>query len=413
MDPIVIVGGGQAAASCSHTLRGAGYDGGIVIVGDEPHLPYQRPPLSKELLLGTKDPDATAILPPDWYERSDVEVRRGVRAVRVDPGSRAVELEDGSALPASGVLLATGGAPRRIPSWEGERVLYLRDLADAARVREVIGAGRRLIVVGAGFIGSEVAASARRVGTEVILVEALPQPLARVLGEDLGALVAEAHRREGVDVRLGVGVASVTSRPEGVVVELQDGARLEADAVVVGIGLAPRVEVAEASGIAVDDGVLVDRFARTSVDRIYAAGDVANHEHPLFGRRMRVEHFDNAIKQAAVAAKNLLGQQIEFTDPHWFWSDQYDHSLQYVGDHAPTDEVVVRGGAPRLQAMGRGEVEELAVTVFWLRDGALRAAFAMNAGRDVRVAQRLVSAGARPDPAVLADPDGDLRALLD
>jgi 3-phenylpropionate/trans-cinnamate dioxygenase ferredoxin reductase subunit len=408
-DPIVIVGAGQAAASAAHTLRGEGYDGGIVILGEEAHLPYQRPPLSKELLLGTKDADATAILPADWYERSEVEVRRGVRVSRVVPSTRAVELEDGTSLVASGVLLATGGRPRRIPGWDGERVLYLRDLTDAAAISSHLGEGHRLVVVGAGFIGSEVAASARRRGTDVTLVEALPQPLARVLDEELGALIAHTHRREGVDVRLGVGVASVTETGEGVLVELADGARLEADAVVVGVGLVPNVEVAEASGLEVDDGVVVDDHARTSVESVYAAGDVARHHHPLFQRQLRVEHFDNAIKQGAVAARNLLGEDVVFDDPHWFWSDQYDHSLQYVGDHAPHDQRIVRG---ELSAPLSGDADPPAVTVFWLRGGVLRAAFAFDRGRDVRVAQRLVSMRARPDPRVLADPDTDLRDLL-
>lgn len=408
-DPIVIVGAGQAAASAAHTLRAEGYDGGIVLLGEEAHLPYQRPPLSKELLLGTKDADATAILPTDWYERSEVEVRRGVRVTRLVPSMRTVELEDGTSLVASGVLLATGGRPRRIPGWEGERVLYLRDLTDAAAIASQLGEGRRLAVVGAGFIGSEVAASARRRGTAVTLIEALPQPLARVLDEELGALIAAAHRRQGVDVRLGVGVASVTESQRGVLVELADGARIEADAVVVGVGLVPNVEVAVASGLEVDDGVVVDDRARTSVEQVYAAGDVARHHHPVFDRHLRVEHFDNAIKQGAVAARNLLGKDVVFDDPHWFWSDQYDHSLQYVGDHAPHDQRIVRGD---LHAALRGDADSLAVTVFWLRDGVLRAAFAFDRGRDVRVAQRLIARGARPDPRLLADPDADLRDLL-
>jgi 3-phenylpropionate/trans-cinnamate dioxygenase ferredoxin reductase component len=397
---VVAVGAGQAAAVAARTLRRrGGFDGRIILVGEESHRPYQRPPLSKEYLQ-TGDDDDLFLLDEDWCESQAVEVRLGTRAVRIRPGERTVELSDGSRLTADAVLLSTGGRPRRLPGVQGERILYLRTLDDSQRISEHLHPGRRVVVIGGGFIGSEVAASARVRGADVVLIEMLEVPLLRVLGPQMGAVCAEIHRRHGVDLRLGQTVESVTETSTGVVVRTGEG-EVEGDVVVIGIGIEPNVELAEEAGLKVDNGVVVDEYCRTSLEGVFAAGDVANHFHPVFGRQIRVEHFDNASKQAAVAAKNILGKPTVFDDPHWFWSDQYELNLQYVG-HADTwDDLVVRGS-----------VEDLDFSAFYLRDGVVRAAFAVERGDDLYLAKEMVSGALKPDPRQLADQDVDLAELL-
>lgn len=400
-DPIVAVGAGQAAAVAARTLRTAGYDGRIVLLGDEPHPPYQRPPLSKGYLVGTASRADLSIVTEDWWDEHEVDLRLGVRARRVDAATRAVELDSGAWLAASGVLLATGGRPRRLPETRSERVSVLRTVEDADRIRAALGPGRHLIMIGAGFIGSEVAASARALDTAVTMVDLLEVPFAAVLGRRMGAVLVDIHRDHGVTVRTGEPVEAVADTGEGVVVRMGSGAAIEGDAVVVGIGIVPAVEVAEASGIATGDGILVDQHCRTSVPGVVAAGDVANHYHPLFEQRLRVEHFDNANRQAPVAARTLLGEDAVFDDPHWFWSDQYEHNIQYAG-HAPgADSIVVRGSVPARDFIA-----------FYLRDGVVVAALAIDQGRAMAVTKRLIARRARPDPAVLADQDTDLRGLL-
>ncbi|TAM92259.1 MAG: hypothetical protein EPN43_02870, partial [Jatrophihabitans sp.] len=317
-----IVGGGQTAAVAARTLRRRGFDGRIEIIGAEAHPPYQRPPLTKEYLAGGPGDDLF-LLDEQWCAANDVTLRLGVRAVRIRPADFAVDLADGTQVHADKVLIATGGAARKLPGVRGDRVHYLRTLEDANRLRDLIGPGTRLVVIGAGFIGSEVAATAHGKGAEVTVVDTLDAPLQRILGRELGAVCADIHRSNGVRVRLGEPVESVVEHADAVIVRTS-GARLEGDHVVIGVGITPNVEVAQRSGVTVDNGVLVDEYCRTSVPNIFAAGDIANHYHPLFDELIRVEHFDNANKQAAAAANNMLGNPTVFDDPHWFWSDQYD-----------------------------------------------------------------------------------------
>jgi 3-phenylpropionate/trans-cinnamate dioxygenase ferredoxin reductase component len=393
---LLIVGGGMTAASAAETLRRAEFDGRIVIVGREQHLPYERPPLSKEYLRGEQGRDALPAMGQDWYEEQDVELRTGTEVVSLDAGAPSIELADGEVLDADAVLLATGGTPRRMPAEPSERVLYLRTIEDADRIRELMASGR-LVVVGAGFIGAEVAASARSRGVEVTLLERNGTPLARALGEEVGQLYGEIHRDHGVDLRTGALVDSNDETADGVVVRLGDGSAVEADAVLVGVGISPNTDLAEAAGLDVEDGILVDERCRTSADAVFAAGDVANHLHPLFGR-LRVEHFDNAIKMGAAAARAMLGSEEAFDDPHWFWSDQYDVNLQYAGFARRWDQVVIRGST-----------DERSFVAFYLDGGVLLAALGMNRGRDVRRSMKLI--GSRPDPERLRDEEVDLRTL--
>jgi 3-phenylpropionate/trans-cinnamate dioxygenase ferredoxin reductase component len=393
---IVIVGAGMTAASAAEALRQGDFDGRILIVGRESHLPYERPPLSKEYLRGEQGREALPVRGQDWYDEQEVEVRLGTEVTRLDASGPAVELGDGEVIDADAVLLATGGIPRRMPGEPSERVLYLRTVEDADRIRDLMASGR-LVVVGAGFIGAEVAASARARGVEVTLLERNGTPLTRALGEEMGRLYGDIHRDHGIDLRTGAMVEGIEDTAGGVVVRLGEGQAIEADAVLVGVGIAPTTELAEAAGLDVDDGVLVDERCRTSADAVFAAGDVANHLHPLFGR-LRVEHFDNAIKMGAAAARSMIGSEEAFDDPHWFWSDQYDVNLQYAGFAREWDDVVVRGST-----------DERRFVAFYMHRGVLLAALGMNRGRDVRRAMKLI--GARPDPNLLRDEDTDLRTL--
>jgi 3-phenylpropionate/trans-cinnamate dioxygenase ferredoxin reductase subunit len=397
---IVIVGAGQASAVATRSLRRRGYDGQITIVGDEAERPYQRPPLSKEYLTAA-DETGLYLLPEEWTAAQDVEVRTGARATKISAADGSVLLEDGTTITADQVLLATGGSPRRLPDVHGDRILYLRTKADADEVRARLAPGVRLVAIGAGFIGAEVASSARQLGAEVTLLEAAPVPLQRVLGARLGAACARLHTAAGVDLRTDVTVTDVTQRGEEVVVSTSAG-QVVGDVVVVGIGITPNDDIARASGLAVDNGILVDEYCRTSMANVYAAGDVANHYHPLFDTRMRVEHFDNANKQAAAAANNMLGRSTVFDDPHWFWSDQYDANLQYVGHADPGDELVVRGS-----------LDDTEWSAFFIHGGVVRAAFAMNRAEDVMVARELISMQLPVVADALTDTSLELTEILE
>ena len=396
----VIVGAGLCGGAAAQTLREEGFDGRITLVGEEPHLPYERPPLSKEYLRGEQEKHQLFVHPEAWYSEQEVEARLGIRATAIDLTTKTVSLSDGDELTYDSLLIATGGRPRRLDHEPSERVLYLRTIEDCDRLRKRISRGKKLVVVGAGFIGAEVAASARTIGAEVTMLEMLDVPLPKVLGEDLGKVYAAIHRDKGVDLRTGEGVESVEERHAGVVVRTTKGDAIEADVVVVGVGIEPNVELAERAGLELTNGIAVDEFCRTSAEGVFAAGDVADHFHPVFRRRIRVEHFDNALKHGANAARNMVGEE-PYDDPHWFWSDQYEYNLQYGGFAYEWDDVIVRGS-----------LDERDFAAFFLKDGVLLAALGLNRGREVRRAMKLISARARPDPQKLRDDDVDLRTLL-
>ena len=394
----MIVGAGLAGSAAVQELRAQGFDGTITLIGAEQHPPYERPPLSKEYLRGEQT-EPVLMRPLEWYAENEIDLRLGTRVTALDASGPVVELEGGERLEATAVLLATGGSPRRLPDAPEEGVLYLRTLEDADRIRKSLEGGR-IVIVGAGFIGAEVAASARAKGVEVTVLEMAPVPLQRALGDDVGRIYGQIHRDEGVDLRTGEGVERIDASNGGVVVRTTKGDAIEAEAVIVGVGIGPNAELAEAAGLAVSNGVDVDASCRTSAPAVFACGDMANHDHPLFGR-IRVEHFDNALKMGAHVAGSMLGGTDPFDDPHWFWSDQYDVNLQYAGFAMTWDDVVTRGS-----------LEERDGVAFYLKDGALLAALGLNRGKDVRRSMKLISARARPDPAALSDPDIDLRTLL-
>ena len=351
---VVVVGAGLAGATAVTTLREAGYDGRIVLFGAEPHPPYERPPLSKGYLLG-KDPLETAFVhEPGWYDDQDIDLRLGTRVTGLDVDAHVVRTADAEQS-YDRLLLATGASPRRLPLADDGAipVAYLRTIEDSDRIKASFGAGRRLVIVGGGWIGLEVAAAAREAGTDVTVLEAAAQPLLGVLGPEVAEIFAGLHRAHGVDLRLG---ATVTA------------ADLEgADLVVVGIGVTPDVALAQDAGLATENGVLVDAQLRTSDPDVYAVGDIANQQHPVLGRRIRVEHWDTAIQQARVAAANLLGGTASYDRQPYFFTDQYDLGMEYVGNASGGDEVVIRG-----------DRDALRFTAFWARDGRVVAGMHVN-----------------------------------
>ena len=398
----VIVGASLAGATAAATLREDGFDGDITLIGAEPQPPYERPPLSKQYLRGEAPFEKALVRPATFYDDHRIDTLFGVRATRVEPVERIVHLETGRRVRYDKLLIATGVRNRRppIPGLELEGVLDLRSVGDADALRGHIAAGKRAVVIGMGFIGCEVAASLRQMGVEVVAIESSPTPLFRVLGEDVGAVVAGIHREHGVDTIFDDLVLRFEGHGRVERVITKSGRRLECDFAVVGVGVEPVVDFLAESGIGIDNGILVDEYCRSTVEGIYASGDVANHIHPVFGRRMRVEHWQNAMKQGAAAARSMLGPSQPYDAIHWFWSDQYDANLQYAGFHHEWDRLVVRGSLQRRSFVA-----------FYLNQGRIDAVVALNRGKDVRRAMPLIGSREVVDPERLKDEGVDLREL--
>ena len=398
----VIVGASLAGAKAAETLRAEGFDGRVVLIGDEPQRPYERPPLSKEYLRGEKDFDAAAVYPAAFYDEQQIELRTSTVVTGVDPGASEVTLSSGERIGYDRLLLATGAAPRRlsVPGSDLDGVHYLRSTADADALRHALTSSAQVVVIGAGWIGAEVAASARQLGATVAMVELASVPLERVLGPEVGAVYRDLHAEHGVDLHFGVGVDALLGSTAVDAVRLSDGTVLPATAVVVGVGVTPRVELAEAAGLGVDNGIVVDEHLQTSAPGIFAAGDVANAFHPRYGTRIRLEHWSAALNQGPVAAQSMLGQATTYDRTPYFFSDQYDLGMEYRGWAPSFDQVVFRG-----------EPASRAFICFWLRHG--RVAAAMNANIwDAGDAIEALLQSVRPvAPARLADPDVDLAEL--
>ena len=399
----IIVGANLAGGTAAITLREEGFDGEIELIGAEPHPPYERPPLSKEYLQGEKPFEDALLKPVNFYTEQNIQTRFGTRAVRVDPRDQVIELEDGGRTRYDKVLIATGARNRklRIPGAALEGICDLRTVDDADRIRARSRSGSRAVMIGMGFIGSEVAASLRHHGVEVTVIEPFKTPLYRVLGEQIGRVFEALHRENGVRMLFEDSVTAFegTGRVQRVVTSA--GRRIECDFVVVGVGVEPATDLMADSGVKIDNGIVVDEYCQTNVEGIYAAGDVANHFHPLFGRRMRVEHWQNAIHQGQAAARSMLGKREPYSDVHWFWSDQYDCNVQYAGFHTQWDELIVRGSLERRSAV-----------VFYMQEGRIAATVAFNRGRDLRRAMSLIKARVEVDPSVLQDESVDLRSLV-
>ena len=390
---VSIVGASLAGYWAAETLRRDGFEGRISLIGDEPHAPYDRPPLSKKFLAGDLDDDRLPLTTAEKLADLGLEMRLGCRATGLDVATRTLEV-DGVAEPYDGLLIATGARCRNLPGTAGlPGVHTLRTRDDAEAIRDALANGaRRVVVVGAGFIGAEVASTAIGRGAEVTMVEALEAPFGRVLGVEMGAVMADVHRRHGVDLRTGVGVDEVLGDDRLAGVRLADGATLEADLLVVGIGVVPNTDWLEGSGLTLDDGVVCDETCLAAPD-VVAAGDVARWANPRYGEVMRVEHWDNAVQQGVHAARRLLQSDEEAT-PYapvpWFWTDQYDRKVQLAGRPHTDDEVRVVAGS----------TAEHRFAAFYGRDGRFTAALGMNRPRQVMQSKGLLDAGASWDEAL-------------
>ncbi|MCO5339754.1 MULTISPECIES: NAD(P)/FAD-dependent oxidoreductase [Comamonadaceae] len=390
---VVIIGAGQAGAWVARSLREAGHEGGITLLGREPHAPYERPPLSKAVLSGAEE-HPPVLLGPQQCDALRVDFRPGVEAVGIDRTGHQVSCADGSAVRYDKLVLATGGRPRALscPGADLPGVHALRTIEDCQAIARKLVPGNRLLIVGGGWIGLEIAATARKKQVEVMVLEAGPRLCARSLPPRFSAFLLDRHRREGVDVRLATTVASIEAgRQRALAVELPGGPQ-EFDAVVVGIGLALDTGLAEACGLEVRDGIVVDQAGRTSDPDIYAAGDVANQPNTWAGGRLRCESWANAQNQAIAVGKAIAGGEVAYDEIPWFWSDQYDLNLQVLG--VPSNE---------LEGTLRGSAEEGAFSVFQISEGRLRSVLSVNVPRDIKVAKRWLKQGTCPPPEVLAD----------
>ena len=404
--PIVIIGSGLAGGNAAATLREEAFQGPVVLISREPGVPFGRPPLSKTYLRSEEDLDAWYVRPAGWYAEHDVELRSGATVRGVDPAAHAVTLDSGEELAYQKVLIATGGRNRRLrlPGAELPGIHYLRTLAECDAIKREAVPGRRAVVVGMGFIGCEIAASLTQLGVGVTAIFPGRAPLERVLGGQVGALIGDFHRANGVEMLPGDQVAAFEGSEHLEAVVTAGGRRIACDFAVAGVGIEPDVPPVP---VAQENGILADELCRASAPDVYVAGDVANHLHPLFGR-IRVEHFNNAEKQGAAAARSMLGSTAPYDYLYTFWSDQYQHKIEYVGHAARWDEFVVRGS-----------VDEGKLVGFYLADGVVRAAVGLDRGGDpeldldseMAACARLVSARARPAPAVLADERTDLWSL--
>ena len=389
----VIVGAGLAGAKAAETLREEGYDGRLVLLGAEPERPYERPPLSKEYLRGEADREQAYVHEAGFYPEHEIELRVNESVVRLDPRRQELALRSGGWLGYDRMLLATGSAPRRlsIPGSELDGVHYVRTLADSDALRSRLHAGGRLVVIGAGWIGCEVAASARQRGVDVAVIAPHSVPFERVLGPEVGAIYRDIHVDHGVQMLLGTAVASFEGVDRVERVRTQDGRTIDCDAVVVGIGATPRAMLAATAGLAVDNGVLVNERLETSAPGIFAAGDVANQLHPSLGR-LRVEHWDNALRQGPAAARGMLGSSESYTRAPYFYSDQYDVGMEYSGHGAGWDRVVLRGDPAAREFIA-----------FWVRDGRVLAGMNVNVWDVAEPIRALI--GHPVDECRLADPD--------
>ena len=405
-DPIVIIGGGMAGGNAAATLRDEGFSGPVVLLSREPNVPFGRPPLSKTYLRSEEDLAGWYVRPAGWYAEHDVELRNGVVVAAVDPAAHTVTLDSGAEIRYEKVLIATGGRNRRIDADGADLpgIHYLRTVAQCDAIKQEAVRGRTAVIVGMGFIGCEVAASLTQLGVRVTAVFPGRDPLERVLGDQVAGVMSAIHRANGVELLADEQVAAFEGTSRVAAAVTRSGRRIECDFAVAGVGIEPDIP---AVGVEQQNGILVDERCRASAPDVYAAGDLANHLHPLFGR-IRVEHYNNAEKQGAAAARSMLGSTAPYDYVHSFWSDQYDHKLEYVGHVEKWDQFVVRGSVHDGKLIG-----------IYLVDGIVRAAVGLDRGGDpeldtdgeMAACDRLVAVQARPAPAVLSDEKTDLWSL--
>jgi 3-phenylpropionate/trans-cinnamate dioxygenase ferredoxin reductase component len=405
---MLIIGAGECAARAALTLRERGYDGPVTLVGQEFHLPYERPPLSKDAMVSETDPVPKLVGDRQFFADRRIDCVTGTSAISIDRAQQSVALSDGRSLPYDQLLLATGAVPRRLPlpGAEGSRCAYLRTHGDALRIRGALKPGNHIVILGGGFIGLEIAASARKRGARVTVIEALPRILTRGVPEEIARVIDARHRMEGVTLACGKGVSALREGASGIEIAFSDGAAITADLLIIGIGAVPVTDLAQKAGLAIENGIAVDQQLRTSDLNIYAAGDCCSFPLPIYGgRRARLECWRNAQDQGALAARNMLGDGESTSAVPWFWSDQYDLTLQIAG--LPDEG----------QQNVRRDLAENAFILFHLaNDGRLVAASGIAQGnavaKDIRLAEMLIAKRAKPDPAALAQPQFKLKSLL-
>lgn len=393
MNRTVIIGAGIAGVSAAGALRSAGHDGEIVLLGDEPELPYRRPPVSKEIIRGEKAPDEIRIKKPEWYDTQSITLRTGVTVESIDTSAHTVRPADGEDVAYDQLLIATGGRARS--PWTASGIRTLRSLADVPQLQGELSSGTSIIVVGAGLIGSEIAASARGLGCDVTLLETAPLPLPRLLPPELAQMYVELHKSEGTDLHTGVTVESITDIAGETTVQADDGRSWSARVVVVAVGMVPNVELAEAAGldiatVADGSGILVDAYGRTSAPDVFAAGDVANLPNGVLGGRHRVEHWQGAQNHGASVGKAMAGADAEFVEVPWCWSDQYAHTLQVAGWPLARHDLVLRGS-----------LADHDFCAYLVEDGIVRGAVAMGRPGDVRTARKWIADHARLDEVLV------------
>ncbi|MGH2913550.1 MAG: NAD(P)/FAD-dependent oxidoreductase [Solirubrobacteraceae bacterium] len=398
----VIVGASLAGAKAAEELRDQGFDGRLVLIGEEPERPYQRPPLSKEILRGESAREKAFVHDGGFYPERQIELLTRTSVSAIDPGAGRVTLDNSRELEFDRLLLATGAQPRRlaVPGAELDGVHYLRSIADSEALRERMNAGGRVAVVGAGWIGSEVAASARQRGLEVTVIDPLALPNERIFGPEIGVFFRDVHAQHGVELLLGEGVESFEGDSMVRRVRTASGNTVQCDFAVVGVGVVPRVELARAAGLEIDNGIVVDEHLSTSSPNVFAAGDVANAWHPFFQRRIRVEHWANALNQGPAAARAMLGQDVNYDRIPYFFSDQYDIGMEYSGYATEWDELVFRG-----------DREGGEFVAFWLKDGRVVAGMNVNVWDVNEHVQALIRSRGPVDAAALTDPDTPLESL--
>lgn len=390
----VILGAGHAGGRAAQAMRQHGFEGRIILVGEEPHVPYERPPLSKDLITSDAGLEKVQLHEAGWYAEQNIELILGTAAVSLDAGAKTVGLADGRSLSFDKLMFATGARVRRLPikGADLDGVFYLRTIEDSDAIKARLGEGVNVTVIGGGFIGLETAGSAVKLGASVTVLEAADRLMGRSLAPEVAAWFAKMHKERGVDLHLGVSIAAIEGDEAVTGVRLGDGGVIPADLVVIGIGIVPNVEIAEAAGLKVENGIVVDDHGQTSHPDIYAVGDVANQPNAFTGRRMRLESYQNAQDQAAAVARNMCGADEVYEDSLWVWSDQHDVNLQMTGAPETWDELV-----------WRGDPDEAGATVFYLAGGRVVAVNTINNGRDMRPAQRLMHSGKTFDAAALSD----------
>ena len=403
-DHCLIIGASHAAAQACVSLRQGGWEGDITVIGDEPNLPYHRPPLSKDFLSGDKDIEDILIRPAQAYETANVSLKLGTRVSAINPADKTATTTNGEIINFTKLILTTGARIRRlpVPGQDLPHVYYLRDTQDVLAIKADVSKGKQAVIIGGGYIGLETAASLRKQGMKVTVLEAMPRILQRVTAPQLSAFYKRVHTEEGVKILENVGATEIVETNDGLAVKTGDGQSLPADMVIIGIGVIPNTELAAEAGLTVGNGIEVDEFCQTSHADVYAAGDVTWHHNPIYDRHIRLESVPNATEQAKVCADHINGKEKPYNSLPWFWSDQFDLKLQIAGLSTDYDDIIIRGDIEGSRSFA----------AYYFKGDKLLAVDAVNAPRDFMMTRMALSKGKTLDKAVLRDPEAELKSAM-